>query len=449
MADYGEPLTERELELLRMVATGATNRQIAYRLHISVNTVKVHLRNIFVKLGAESRTEATMIAVREGWVVIDKPPEAEEAESEAEAADEAVAVPLPQPALQEPPLPWLKRLALVCTLVLVLAGVAISWPRENTRAGNNGQGLPPDLSLERSLPLPTGTETSPWHERAQMPTRRAYLAVAAWGGRIFAIAGQTAEGASSVVEIYNPEDDLWMRGRDKPTPTTYVSAGVIGQEAYVPGGCDTSGRPLRTLEIYDMETDSWHEGNPLPEARCAYALATWNEKLFLFGGWDGTKYVSTVFIYDPQTGVWTQGRPMDTARGLAAAAALNDRLYVVGGYDGKQELSTCATYDPATDEWNTCVPLTIGRGGLGLVSVGGQLYAIGGGGWTSYLGFSERYDLPNNRWATFETPLVGQWRSPGVAALGTSIYAVGGWNNDYLSMNQAYTSFRLYIPVVQ
>ncbi|MCX7683078.1 MAG: LuxR C-terminal-related transcriptional regulator, partial [Anaerolineae bacterium] len=322
MADYGEPLTEREIELLRMVATGATNRQIAYRLHISVNTVKVHLRNIFVKLGAESRTEATMIAVREGWVVVDRPPETGEEEPEAE--DEAAVAPLsqllPQTTTQEPPLPWPKRLALVLTLVLVLTGIAVSWPRETPQAGNNSQGLPPDLSLARSLPQMVGTETSPWHERAQMPTRRAYLALAAWGDRLFAIAGQTADGATSAVEVYSPSEDLWLRGRDKPTPVTYVCAAVIGHEAYIPGGCDTSGRPFRTLEIYDMEKDSWREGSPLPEARCAYALAAWNGKLFLFGGWDGTKYVSTVFIYNAHTDSWSQGRPMDMARGLAAAA---------------------------------------------------------------------------------------------------------------------------------
>ncbi|HWQ13319.1 MAG TPA: response regulator transcription factor, partial [Roseiflexaceae bacterium] len=66
------PISEREREILRLVAMGATNQQIAQRLDISVNTVKVHLRNIFGKIGVASRTEATVYAIRQGLVVVDE-----------------------------------------------------------------------------------------------------------------------------------------------------------------------------------------------------------------------------------------------------------------------------------------------------------------------------------------------------------------------------------------
>jgi LuxR family maltose regulon positive regulatory protein len=54
-----EPLSERELELLRLIAAGMTNRAIADELMVSVNTVKTHARNIYGKLGVRNRTEAT------------------------------------------------------------------------------------------------------------------------------------------------------------------------------------------------------------------------------------------------------------------------------------------------------------------------------------------------------------------------------------------------------
>ena len=58
-------LTERELEVLRLVATGMNNREIARQLFISENTVKNHVRNILEKLHLHSRMEAVVYAVRE------------------------------------------------------------------------------------------------------------------------------------------------------------------------------------------------------------------------------------------------------------------------------------------------------------------------------------------------------------------------------------------------
>jgi len=53
-----EPLTERELEVLRLIAAGLANKQIARRLDLSLNTVKTHARNVYAKLGVGSRTQA-------------------------------------------------------------------------------------------------------------------------------------------------------------------------------------------------------------------------------------------------------------------------------------------------------------------------------------------------------------------------------------------------------
>jgi DNA-binding NarL/FixJ family response regulator len=61
----GLRLTERELEVLRLVAKGMNNREIARQLYISENTVKNHVRNILEKLQLHSRMEAVMYAVRE------------------------------------------------------------------------------------------------------------------------------------------------------------------------------------------------------------------------------------------------------------------------------------------------------------------------------------------------------------------------------------------------
>ncbi|RME08827.1 MAG: DNA-binding response regulator [Anaerolineae bacterium] len=68
MESLQEPLTERELEVLRCLADGMTTAQIARHLIISVNTVKTHVRNILSKLDASNRTEAVRVAIQRGLV---------------------------------------------------------------------------------------------------------------------------------------------------------------------------------------------------------------------------------------------------------------------------------------------------------------------------------------------------------------------------------------------
>jgi DNA-binding NarL/FixJ family response regulator len=65
-----EPLTSRELEVLRLLSEGLSNKTIAARLSISEHTVKFHVNAILGKLGAESRTEAVVRATRLGLIFL-------------------------------------------------------------------------------------------------------------------------------------------------------------------------------------------------------------------------------------------------------------------------------------------------------------------------------------------------------------------------------------------
>ncbi|GII30760.1 response regulator [Planotetraspora mira] len=59
-------LTERELEVLRLIATGCSNREIARELLVAEKTVKTHVSNVLMKLGVQDRTQAALYAVRHG-----------------------------------------------------------------------------------------------------------------------------------------------------------------------------------------------------------------------------------------------------------------------------------------------------------------------------------------------------------------------------------------------
>ncbi len=63
-----EPLSNRELTVLRLVANGHPNKQIASQLELSTDTIKAHLKSIFAKLGVTDRTEAVTVAARRGFI---------------------------------------------------------------------------------------------------------------------------------------------------------------------------------------------------------------------------------------------------------------------------------------------------------------------------------------------------------------------------------------------
>ncbi len=67
-ADVEVPLTQRESEVLRQLASGATNKEIALALHISYETVKEHVQHILRKIGVSDRTQAAVWAVRKSLV---------------------------------------------------------------------------------------------------------------------------------------------------------------------------------------------------------------------------------------------------------------------------------------------------------------------------------------------------------------------------------------------
>jgi two-component system, NarL family, response regulator LiaR len=63
-----EPLTERETDVLKLIARGRANKQIARELFVAMSTVKTHVNNLYRKLGVSSRTQAALYAARVGLV---------------------------------------------------------------------------------------------------------------------------------------------------------------------------------------------------------------------------------------------------------------------------------------------------------------------------------------------------------------------------------------------
>jgi DNA-binding CsgD family transcriptional regulator len=462
MNDILGTLSDREIEVLTLVATGATNQQIARALVISPNTVKVHLRNIFEKLGVQSRTEATMEAVRRGLVMVPGAvaapgPAADGSASTADAVTGAELAPQPRkPVIVELPVAgrrpvagWQRAYLLAAFLAVVAIVLAPIWWRARSQAPT----LTPfsDMGQTPVAPAPR-SDVARWTAQAALPEGRSRLALASDGKKLYAIGGETAAGVTDQLTIYDPRSNGWLPGPRKPTAVSNAAAVFLNDRVYVPGGTTASGGATNVLERYDPSTAMWEARASLPISLTAYGLAALGDKIYLFGGWDGKRYRAETYVYDPAKDAWATAAPMPDPRAFMGAAAAKDSIYVVGGYDGKREVASVLRYDPAGEgvaagPWSSRAPLSRPRGGLGLTAIGNRLYAVGGG-WQTPLAYNEQYDAGVDAWSRIATPLVGQWRNVGVAALDNKLYAVGGWSGNYLSTNEAYQALiRQLLPL--
>ena len=425
-------LTEREREILRLIASGASNKDIALQLFISPNTVKVHLRNIFAKIGAASRTEAAVYAIREGIA------QAADLPALAHATQESPAViPAPLETKNKTYYFWIAAL-----ITVLLAGVVALMVR-TTRA--------PTIAV--ASPEPAATPLPRWQARADLPTARGGLAVAVYENQIYAIGGETTQGVTGMMEQYDVASDTWKALTPKPLPVTDINAAVIGGQIYIPGGRLASGRVTDVLESYDPRRAQWERHAPLPAALSGYALVAFEGKLYIFGGWDGQKFLATVYEYDPGQDNWIERTPMPTARGFAGAAIAGGKIYVIGGTAGEQALGINEAYTPnregVDNPWESFEPMPSSRAHPGVGSVADVVYILGSAVPEETFSFIA-YLSQTDEWQAFETPPVSAKNKIALISLGEYLYAIGGTlEGDQAGVMLAYRAvYTVGIPVI-
>lgn len=445
MSDESQ-ISEREREILRFVATGATNQQIATQLNISINTVKVHLRNIFSKIGVESRTEATLYAVRTGLVQIEgRPAPVAVAEPEVEAApiveppppapaaeppaDPAPAAPAPPP-LVAPPAPPPSALQRI-PLPMLLAAVVLLAVAGTLAVMLAIRGTPADPTTAPTAAAPQGVADERWRTLAPMPAPRSGFALA--GARfdgqeyLFIIGGEGEGGVSGDVLRYDLPGNSWALREPKPLPVGEIQAVAIGGKIYVPGGRAADGTISRALEVYDPQRNTWDRRADLPAPRSRYALAAVEGKLYLFGGWDGADFRAEVWSYSPEADSWTAQTSMPAPSADAGAAVIDGQVYLLGGANSSGLLNVNQRYNPADESlgspWTTRAPMPEPRAMAGVAIAGGLILAFGGTGDTQP---SVYYVSSQDTWSTIDTRFEAPLRNLRAYAVGEKIYLFGG-----------------------
>ncbi|HEY54065.1 MAG TPA: hypothetical protein G4N94_11470 [Caldilineae bacterium] len=427
------PLTRRESEILDLLAEGLSNDEIAYQLGISPNTVKVHVRNIFEKMEVQSRTEATMEALRRGWIRV---PGIEAPQVEASAE------PLSWPPLESG---WRSWQLLVLLAVFVGVSLFVFWPYRSISVKVAGA---PAFTTDSgsAVGVVTPRQDAPrWSQRAAMPTARSRAGGAQIDGRLYVV-GEIATGDTAALEMYDPNLDVWQRLPERPVAARGVGAAAVDGKLYAAGGC-AGESAITNVDRYNPGAQMWSSVAPLPEARCGLALVALDGRLYALGGWDGGDVTDTLFIFNPEQDRWEEGRRLPEPRAFLGGVSFLGQIYALGGHDGVKQRSEVWVYDPADDAWTPAPSLPESRSGVAAAAEGVSIYAIGGGQ-GEQPPLHERFDTLTRTWSTIDSPRTGPWRHAVAVVIGPNLYVVGGWGGDYLANNEAYqASHLLFLPL--
>lgn len=324
-------LTSRELEILSLIAEGKSNKEIAAELFISINTVKVHVSNIFQKIEVSSRTEATLYAIENGIV-------ASPANNNQPLSNEILTA-LPVEPIKNVTAPsWLKKNWWIIILMLLSIFVIIRIAIPSALIFN---------ATPTANPLVEALNQNRMEILKSMVTPRVGFATVITADKIYTVGGKAGDETLSTVEAYNIKDNTWLTLANKPTPVSDVSAIALRGKIYVPGGKLGNGKPTDVLEVYDLVEGTWRSYTPLPQKVSGYALTAFEGQMFLLGGWNDDKVTSSVYRYDPSLDEWFSCAPMPTARMHASANILGAKIVVLGGNNGEKSLTNNEAYLPS------------------------------------------------------------------------------------------------------
>lgn len=439
-------LSEREIEILKLVATGVSNKEIARELTISPNTVKVHLRNIFSKLGVLSRTEATMTAIRLGLIespggttLLIKTNQSQDAIDRTELSDEKEL----EDSGRKRKWVWIG----ILTMVVVLVGILQIRQFFIPKAGSESIVSPDELATISS---------SRWTEVKNLPSGLSSMAYARYEDLFILFGGKTEQGLSDQVWIYNSKSDIWKEGKKMPSGIKDIQAGLLGEKIYIPGGTQVDKQVSDQFLIYDPRANTFEAGEPLPFPISAYTLVTFEGKLFLFGGFDGIQYRDEILVFDPESNLWTTTGKMKQAAAQAAGIVFGGKIHIIGGTNGANLLKSHNVYYPQRTQegesaWVLAADLPFEWSGMNAATLADMLYLVGGRNKNDESISGYLYLPQTDTWSEIIAPPQEIGSSPAVFPFETKLLIIGGESSHGIS-DKAYLYQAVYtilVPVVR
>jgi len=200
---------------------------------------------------------------------------------------------------------------------------------------------------------------------------------------------------------------------------------------YQTGGIGTSRNAIKSVEVYDVVTDSWSNAAELPVTLHHHSGAAIGTKLYTIGGYSATQFIESTLLYEysPANNTWTQLSAVPRQIGAQASVVLNGEIYVFGGTYFNAAFTHSYKYNPTTDTWTELQPLPLPSEHLAAAVVDGKIYVSGGRRIVNFR-LTNRADLqvysPDTDSWELKSPMGAARAGHASASVNSRLYVFGG-----------------------
>ncbi|HMN11294.1 MAG TPA: LuxR C-terminal-related transcriptional regulator [Bellilinea sp.] len=407
--------SEREKEILKLVSTGASNKEIAQVLDISPNTVKVHLRNIFAKANLYSRTEATLFAIKMG--LVESP-----GNTPVQALGEAItedAVPVSNNRIW-----YLLGVGLLVILAFVAVGALNNWWRPTPA---------PMQSPER------------WTDLPPLPEPLVGFSAQYFDNKIYVLSGQSINGVTGSVNVYDLREKDWSAAQELPIPVRDSVSVTLGEQILLIGGLDASGKPVSEIQVFEPLQNRISLAYKLPFRVANACAVVFQGQIYLFGGEVDGVISDSILKIDPESFGSDQVTKLPLALRSLGCVAVDNRIHIFGGKSPNGDSAEHWAFYPSRiggdgEVWEKLAPLEKPISNFAFSGLAGNVYyfAPDADGKQNY-----RYDALTNQWTQIEPSPAPVDEGTLAVSEGTNIHLLGGaatngLTNDHISYQAIY-----------
>ncbi|XP_069792563.1 kelch domain-containing protein 8A [Narcine bancroftii] len=197
------------------------------------------------------------------------------------------------------------------------------------------------------------TKSFRWHSLAPLALGRVYCTPVESGGQLYLIGGCDESGSPmNTCEVYSPEANQWTTLPPMPTPRAGVAVAPLGKQILVIGGMGIHRNPLSTVEMYNVEEGKWEKKNSLDEAAMGISVIVKDCQVFALGGMGSdTCPQAHLQQYDSTSDIWHALPAMPTPRYAASTFLQGGKIHVFGGRQAKNPVTAFEVYDTEARSW--------------------------------------------------------------------------------------------------